>query len=124
MKKAFITISPPEVVSDPAGMGRGFTATRICADLNGNYEEWIGNFWPTYDEAAKAASEWKPPSDVANLMQERDQLRKKLHEALDALQQVDAELGTDSRWKVSRLRLDVVRPTIASLAASSKSPPR
>jgi|11BtaG_2_1085332.scaffolds.fasta_scaffold00357_21 hypothetical protein len=50
--------SLPEVVPDPAGMGRGWTAIRCGEDDRGPYEEWIGNFWETYAEAKQAANHW------------------------------------------------------------------
>ena len=49
----------PEVVRDPAGMNRGWTAVRCGRDDKGPYEEWIGAFWDSYDAAEKAAESWK-----------------------------------------------------------------
>lgn len=48
-----------DIVPDPAGKGRGWTAVRLREDDKGPYEEWIGNFWPTYDQASEAAKHWK-----------------------------------------------------------------
>jgi hypothetical protein len=47
---------------------------------------------------------------------------------LNALKEAFAELGKDSRWKVSTLRLDIIRPAIAKadpeLYESLYHPPR
>lgn len=42
-----------EIVSDPAGMGRGLTAVRVVEDEKGSVEEWIGTFG-TRDEVQAA----------------------------------------------------------------------
>lgn len=36
-----------EIVPDPLGQGRGWTAVRLLEDEQGAYEEWCGEFFPT-----------------------------------------------------------------------------
>lgn len=36
-----------EIVPDPLGQGRGWTAVRLMEDERGPYEEWCGAFYPT-----------------------------------------------------------------------------
>ena len=46
-----------EVCPDPAGKGRGWTATRELEDARGPLEEWIGEFWPTAAAARAGVAE-------------------------------------------------------------------
>lgn len=48
-----------DVMPDPAGMGRGWTVIYCGEDEKGPFEEWIGQFFKTYDEAVIAAHNWK-----------------------------------------------------------------
>ncbi len=36
-----------EIVPDPLGQGRGWTAVRLREDEKGAFEEWCGEFFPT-----------------------------------------------------------------------------
>ena len=44
---------------DISKLDQGWTATRVRSDSRGPFEEWIGAWYPTYDEAVAAALTWK-----------------------------------------------------------------
>ena len=52
-------IAENEVIFDYTGMNRGWTVVRAGEDEKGAYEEWIGEFFPSYNEAEEAAKGWK-----------------------------------------------------------------
>lgn len=52
-------IAENEVIFDYSGKGRGWTVVRAGEDEKGAFEEWIGEFFPSYEEAEAAAKGWK-----------------------------------------------------------------
>ncbi|MEI6035979.1 MAG: hypothetical protein WCS65_17065 [Verrucomicrobiae bacterium] len=52
----------PEVIPSP--LGRGWTVVRGGRDADGGFERWIGQHFPTHDQAEVAALdwEWRTPS--------------------------------------------------------------
>ena len=47
----------PEVV--PAALGRGWTVVRGGRDAGGAFERWVGENFPTYEQAEVAALDWE-----------------------------------------------------------------
>ena len=47
----------PEVV--PAALGRGWTVVRGGRDEGGAFERWVGENFPTHEQAEAAALDWE-----------------------------------------------------------------
>lgn len=47
-----------DIIPDPAGMGRGWTAIKVQFDEQGAKEVFLGEFFRSYDEAENAARTW------------------------------------------------------------------
>jgi hypothetical protein len=50
-------IHQPEIV--PAAFGRGWTVVRGGRDEGGAFEQWVGENFPTHEQAEAAALDWE-----------------------------------------------------------------